>query len=213
MPAPAPQLLTFDVFGTLIDWRAGLTQDLAEHHVPLDEPRWESILADQEAAERRSFSSYADITTWSLVRRLGLPRPTAAAIARNLGRWPLFADSAAALRQLLARVPCVALTNSDREHGVQAQKQLGFPLAAWICAQDVRVYKPDPAFWRAAGERLHVSPGKHWWHVSAYADYDLATASALGLTTVLVRRPHCRPGAADLEADNLLKLAQRIAPT
>jgi len=55
--------------------------------------------------------------------------------------------------------------------------------------------------------------GPAWWHVSAYADYDLTTARALGLTTILVRRPHHRPGAPDLvdrAFDDLSELAFAI---
>ncbi|MFO0970036.1 MAG: HAD-IA family hydrolase [Gemmataceae bacterium] len=201
-----PQLLTFDVFGTLIDWREGLRRDLDCHGIALDQGRWESLLADQERVERLQFASYTDITTWSLIRRLGLPRAAATHIAENLGRWPLFPDTQAALKRLMERVPCVAMTNSDRSHGRQAQDQLGFPLTAWLCAEETRVYKPAPAFWTAVSDRLHVPFSKRWWHVSAYADYDLATAASLGLTTVLVRRPHCRPGQADKEVSDLQEL-------
>jgi len=202
----SPTILTFDVFGTLVDWREGMRRDLAACHIPLEESRWENVLADQEQAERRTFETYTEITTWSLVRRLGLPRSQAAAIAENLGDWPLFSDSAAALQQLLTRTRCVAMTNSDRRHGERMQKQIGFPLTAWICAEETRVYKPNPAFWQTVADRLHLTFGKRWWHVSAYADYDLATAASLGLTTVLVKRPHCRAGVADLEVPDLAAL-------
>lgn len=55
--------------------------------------------------------------------------------------------------------------------------------------------------------RRGVNPGPHWWHVSAYADYDLETAGRLGLTRVFVARPHARPGQADHQVPDLGQLA------
>jgi FMN phosphatase YigB (HAD superfamily) len=110
----------------------------------------------------------------------------------------------------MAIAPCVAMTNSDRAHGEQAQAQLGFRLSGWICAEETRVYKPSPRFWGAVSERRVVAPGPHWWHVSAYADYDLAPARSLGLTCVYVDRPHARPGSADVTARDLASLAHWV---
>jgi hypothetical protein len=42
----------------------------------------------------------------------------------------------------MAIAPCVAMTNGDRAHGAQVQAALGFDLSSWICAEDVRCYKP-----------------------------------------------------------------------
>jgi hypothetical protein len=49
---------------------------------------------------------------------------------------------------------------------------------------------------RIPPERRGIEPGHRWWHVPAYADYDLAVANVLGLTTVFLRRTHSRPGPA-----------------
>jgi FMN phosphatase YigB (HAD superfamily) len=102
------------------------------------------------------------------------------------------------------------MTNSDRAHGEQAQEQLGFRLADWVCAEDLRLYKPDPAFWRAVGARRGIEPSAAWWHVSAYADYDLDVARSLGLTTVYVERPHARPGPATHAVADLGELAALV---
>jgi FMN phosphatase YigB (HAD superfamily) len=106
--------------------------------------------------------------------------------------------------------PCAAITNSDPGHRPQIEEQLGFALDGWICAGEVRAYKPDAQMWRAAARRMGIAPGRDWWHVSAYADYDHRTARALGLTCVFVRRPHSRPGPADLIVDDLAALADAV---
>ncbi len=205
---PTPRLLTFDVFGTVVDWRRGLSEDVARSGRPLAEGEFDAIVNRQGALEReRPFRGYREITRLSLMDVLDFDAGWADAIAGRVGEWPAYPEAAAALRRLMAIAPCVAMTNSDRAHGVQAQRALGFLLSAWICAEDVRRYKPDPAFWMEVSRRLGLEPGPSWWHVSAYADYDLGVAKSLGLTTVYVDRPHARPGPADHRVADLAGLA------
>src|SRR5205085_8095336 len=101
--------------------------------------------------------------------------------------------------------------NSDLAHGEQVQAQLGFRLSDWLCAEETHCYKPDPEFWNAMARRWRLTPGPEWWHVSAYADYDLAVANRLGLTTVFVARPHARRGPATHSVVDLAELARGVA--
>ncbi len=203
-----PRLLTFDVFGTVVDWRRGLTDALAAAGRALGPGEFDRVVDRQgELEQERPFRTYREITARSLVEVLGLDRAAADAIGAGVGTWPAFPDSPAALRRLTAIAPCAAMTNSDRAHGEQAQDALGFRLSAWFCAEDIGCYKPDPRFWRAVSARLGVEPGPDWWHVSAYADYDLRVAASLGLTTVFVERPHARPGTAVHHVTDLGELA------
>jgi 2-haloacid dehalogenase len=206
-----PRLFTFDIFGTVLDWRTGLHEALARAGVALEDETFDRVIDAQGAAEQGSFRPYAAIVAESLERVLGLDADAARAIGRSAGTWPLYPDSRDALRRLREIAPCVATTNSDREHGERVQQALGFRLDAWICAEEVQAYKPDPRVWHAAAARTGVQPGPWWWHVSAYGDYDLATARALGLTCVYVARPHARPGASDLSVFSLAELADVAA--
>ena len=124
----APTLLTFDIFGTVVDWRAGLRADLAPHGLALGEEDFDRVIDAQGVDQAGPFRTYREITAASLVQVLGLGPAAADAVARNVGRWPLFPDSREALRRLLRLAPCVAMTNSDRAYGDQVQEQLGFPL-------------------------------------------------------------------------------------
>jgi len=203
-----PRCISFDIFGTVLDWRRGLSEALSACGHDLVGEAFDRIVDRQGELERAPpFRSYREITALSLVEVCALDRGRADAIAENLGNWPAFPDAAAALRRLMKLAPCVAMTNSDRSHGAQAQAALGFELSAWICAEEVRLYKPDPRFFGAVAARLGAKPGPDWWHVSAYADYDLRSASSLGLTTVFVVRPHARPGPADHRVADLAELA------
>lgn len=197
-------LVTFDIFGTVIDWRRGLSEAVDRD---LSDPEFDRIVDRQGELERERFLPYAGIVARSLVDVLALDAARAAQIGARVGEWPLFADSADALRRLRGIAPCAATTNSDVAHEEQVRRQLGFALDGWICAEVVRAYKPDPEVWRTAARRMRVPLDRNWWHVSAYADYDHATARALGLTCVLVKRPHHRPGPADLVVNDLTELA------
>jgi 2-haloalkanoic acid dehalogenase type II len=209
------ELLTFDIFGTVLDWRRGLAA-LSDAQFDRAVDRQGALEGGQgaleggRALELGRFRSYAEIVAQSLVEVAPIDAVTAARLGAEAGNWPLFPDSADALRRLRAKAPCAAITNSDADHGQQARAQLGFELDGWICAGEVRAYKPDRRMWDAASQRMKVPFSRDWWHVSAYADYDHETARKLGLTCVFVRRPHSRPGPCDLSVSDLAELAQRI---
>jgi 2-haloacid dehalogenase/putative hydrolase of the HAD superfamily len=199
------RLFTFDIFGTVLDWKRGLEETVGR---PVGDGEFDRFIDEQGRDEQASFRPYRDITARSLRLMFGFDAARADEVGANVGRWPLFADAALGMRQLQAIAPLVATTNSDRGHGVQVQEQLGFRLAGWVAADEVRSYKPSPAHWEEASRRMNVPFGREWWHVSAYADYDLHVARKLGLTCVYVPRPHCRPGPHDVEARDLVELAQ-----
>lgn len=191
------RLVTFDIFGTVVDWRAGLGAE-----------DFDRIVDVQGREEQARFRPYREIVKLSLMEVRGMKPEEADRIAANAGRWPLFPDSREALRRIQAVVPCGATTNSDRAHGEQVQEQLGFRLAHWFCAEDLGFYKPSPKVWEAVSRICPFGPD--WWHVSAYADYDLDVANRLGLTTVFVSRPHARPGRAAMAVKDLVELAEVI---
>jgi len=205
-----PTLLTFDIFGTVVDWRRGLTEALAAvGSSPFEPNRFDDVIDAQarlEAAEPGK--SYRSIVAASLVEVLGLDSARAEAVAGTVGAWPPFPDSAPALSRLARVAPLVAITNSDVDQGEGIRASLaGVPWAHWICAGETGVYKPDPRAWDACVARTGITGGPAWWHVSAYADYDLDEATRRGLTTVLVRRAHHRPAAASHSVEDLEGLA------
>jgi 2-haloacid dehalogenase len=205
-----PTLLTFDVFGTVLDWRAGLTAAVRAEGLPFDDAAFDRVIEAQGRDEQAGYRSYRSITARSLVKVLGLDPARADAIGAGAGRWPLYPDAAAALARLQRLAPCVAMTNSDRDHGEDVQAQLGFALSGWLCAEEVRLYKPDPRFWHEVSRRRGVPFGPSWWHVSAYGDYDLEQAAKLGLTGVFVERPHATPGPCAHRVGDLAALAALV---
>ena len=209
--ANTPELITFDIFGTVLDWRTGLEAACKTAGRPLLAGEFDRIVDVQGELEQREFLNYAEVTRRSLMQVIGLSEAAAAEIGANVGHWPLYDDSSTALRALMQIAPCAAMTNSDRAHGEQMQQQLGFRLGDWLCAEETRVYKPNPQFWHLMASRRNIRPGPRWWHVSAYADYDLAVAKDLGLTTVFVERRHSRPGVASCWVQDLTGLVTLLS--
>ncbi len=207
----APGLITFDIFGTVVDWYDGLKTSMKKHQLDLKRETFDRMINYQGSMEQVNYRKYTDISTDSLVKCAGLKPPIANEISRNIGLWPLFPDSREALSELLKSVDCMAISNSDLVHGEQVQRQLGFRLTHWYCAEELRIYKPNPGMWRKVSERQKISLSNRWWHVSAYADFDLEIAKALGLTCVFVQRKHSRPGFSHLQVKDLKELATIVA--
>jgi 2-haloalkanoic acid dehalogenase type II len=209
-----PVLLSFDIFGTVVDWRQGLLRALAAAGVPAARAgaAFDAIVDAQGRLEQAGPGRrYRSLVAESVRQVLGLAAPDADAVADTVGRWPPFPDSAAALARLGRIAPLVALTNSDADQGRAVRDALpGVRWAHWLCAEDTGAYKPDPRVWDACAARTGVSPAPAWWHVSAYADYDLGEAARRGLTTVYVERPHRRAGPATLVVPDLAALADRL---
>ncbi|MBS2032514.1 MAG: HAD-IA family hydrolase [Deltaproteobacteria bacterium] len=202
------QLITFDIFGTVLDWRRGLAESCAAAGRPLRDGEFDRVVDHQGASEQRAFQRYRQITSRSLIDVLGLAPDKADSIGASLGHWPLFADSPAAMARLQKIARCAATTNSDLAHRAGVEAQLQQPMDGWICAEEVGAYKPDVRVWQHASKAMNVPFSRDWWHVSAYADYDLKTAMELGLTCVFVQRPHARPGPHHLAVRDLAELAE-----
>ena len=210
-----PVLVSFDIFGTVVDWRRGLVEACAAVGVPAAraEEAFDAIVDLQGRLEQSSPGRrYGPIVAESVREVLGLDVAAGERVASSIGAWPPYPDSAAALARLGQVAPLAALTNSDRDHGAGVRATLGpgVRFAHWLCAEDTDLYKPDPRAWDACAAATGVAGGPAWWHVSAYADYDLHEASRRGLTTVYVERPHRRPGAATHLVPDLAALADLL---
>ena len=93
-------LMTFDIFGTVLDWRRGLG---------LSGEAFDRVVDRQGELEREAFRPYAEIVAQSLVDEAGYSEDEAARIGLDAGNWPLFTDSPEALRRLMKLAPCVAI--------------------------------------------------------------------------------------------------------
>jgi 2-haloacid dehalogenase len=199
--------LSFDCYGTLIDWEAGIAAVLAPwaREQGLDAGDEALLLAygDHEAAVERDEPSalYPDVIATAF-RRMGrsLGAPVTDAWAQRLGEsvpdWPAFPDSADALARLRRHYRLIVLSNVHRAGFAGSNRQLRGDFAAVITAEDVGAYKPAENHFRALdaalpglgierGELLHVAQSLFHDHVPAKRE---------GLPSVWINRRHDRPG-------------------
>lgn len=201
--------VTFDCFGTLIDWKRGMTRvleqlpSLRDHHERLPE-----VLEARGTAEIRleagEFQPYARILSESIGEAcrsaLGVELTDAERRAFAYGQlgWPAFPDTPPALARLAQEIPVGLLSNCDAQTlAVCATKHLGAPIAFFVSAEAVRSYKPAPAHWQKALEITSAQPSEIL-HVSFTREYDLDPARQLGFPLGFVAR-YGTPRPDDIE--------------
>jgi 2-haloacid dehalogenase len=208
--------LTFDCFGTLVDWRHGIRTG-AELLFP---GRGEELLAGFTRHEpgvqtEQPTLRYRDVLAESLRRAcadagLDLLDDDAAVLAAGLPFWPVFPDTRAGLAALRAAGWRLALlTNCDRDLIAHSLRRIAVPIDAVVTAEDVGAYKPD----RAHFDRFQASflpagegPGE-WVHVAQGWFHDIGVARSLGLPTVWVNRQGEEQDAVAIGAQEVADLA------
>ncbi|MFO1501887.1 MAG: haloacid dehalogenase type II [Verrucomicrobiota bacterium] len=190
--------LTFDCYGTLIDWERGILDAiqpiLARHQVnATPEMILRGFVEHEAALERLPWRSYRTILTEVMVRiasdfNLTLTDQERATLVNTLPQWRPFWDTVAALRKLDARFRLVVLSNVDDDLFLKTEKQLGIRFDVVITAEQVRSYKPDPGHFREALRRLQV-PGAQVLHVAQSLYHDHVPARQFGFRTARIKRP------------------------
>jgi 2-haloacid dehalogenase len=196
-------VLTFDCYGTLIDWEAGLMtalRDALPGAADVGDDRLLELYAGHEAeAERPPYRSYREVLAAGLrgvASDLGLEADddALARFAESVRDWPAFPDSADALRRLHERYRLGVITNCDTDLFAASSERLGLTFDWVVTAQMARIYKPAPAAFELAFETIDV-PRERILHVAQSLFHDHVTAKQLGLTTVWIDRRHDRPGS------------------
>ena len=195
--------LTFDCYGTLIDWEAGLLAALREA-LPAadgvgDDALLESYSGYEAAAELPPYRSYRAVLATGLrgvTADLGLEvaDDAVARFSESVRDWPAFPDSAEALVRLHERYRLGVITNCDTDLFAASNEKLGVTFDWVVTAELARSYKPALAGFELAFETIDV-PRERILHVAQSLFHDHVTAKELGLTTVWIDRRHDRPGA------------------
>ena len=220
MSAPRPyDVVTFDCYGTLIDWdggiRAAFAEILAETGAGLD-PRhvlevYEEIEAQVEAERYRRYREVLTETTRRIARRLGwaLPETRAAFLAESLPRWIPFPDTNAALERLFkAGYRLGILSNVDDDLLSATRRHFTVDFDLIVTAQQVRSYKPGHAHFLKAKDKIG---GKRWLHAAQSNFHDIAPATALGIDNAWVNRGHETGGVKPMyEVNDLAGLADLL---
>ena len=201
------KVLSFDCYGTLIDWESGMiaalrpltskvTPALTRNAVLEAHARAEAMQQRFTPAKR-----YRDILATVYKRladewRVSVTWDEAQAYGRSIGDWPAFADSAAALGYLKQHYKLVILSNVDNQSFALSNQRLGVTFDAIYAAEDIGSYKPDRRNFEYMLEnlaRLGVDKG-HILHTAESLFHDHVPGRKIGLATAWIHRRHAEQG-------------------
>lgn len=223
-------VLTFDCYGTLIDWETGIAAALQpmlnRHGIHLDgESVLEAYAEFEAAAEGGPYIRYREVLATCL-RGFGERyrfTPDEAEVQRFSGSvadWPAFPDSAEALGALKRCFKLAVLTNMDDDLFALSNKRLGVTFDFVITAEQVRSYKPLPKHFQVALERIGL-PKERILHIAQSLFHDHVPAKQLGLDTIWVNRRHGKAGSGatppaqarpDMELPDMRSVAHELCP-
>ena len=196
--------LTFDCYGTLIDWDRGILSTLrpvlAAHGRNLSDAGILELFAAieriEEAGEYRTYRQILEAVMTKIAARLvfRISSQEVRSLPDSLGDWAPFPDTVAALRQLKKRYKLAVISNTDDDLFARTAAHLEVPFDAVITAQQARSYKPSLNNFRVALDRLG-SGQEQVLHVAQSLYHDVAPANELGIASVWVNRQG-RPGAS-----------------
>ncbi len=198
--------LSFDCYGTLIDWEAGIATglrswlddrrpDLTDNDLLTTYAQLESGVQSADPAARYPVVLARVIRQLGERWRLTVSDAEAEAFGASVADWPAFPDAPEALARLKRRYKLIVLSNIDRESFAASNRRLGVKFDAIETAEDIGSYKPDPRNFewllRRAGE-LGIADGE-LLHVAQSLFHDHVPAKAIGLPTVWIDRRAGRP--------------------
>jgi 2-haloacid dehalogenase len=222
------KILTFDCYGTLIDWETGILSVLRplliEHDLAVgDDQILETYSELESAIEAGPYKPYRAVLS-EITASLGqqfefLPQPHEfTALAESLPDWPPFEDTVEALKRLKSKFQLGIISNIDDDLFAASNKQLQVEFDYIITAGQVGAYKPSLKMFEAAIERIGLKK-KNILHVAQSLFHDHIPAQEFELTTVWINRRHDRPGSGatpraevipDAEFHDLASLAGAI---
>lgn len=203
------EVLTFDCYGTLINWEAGifsaLHRILSNHGKRIDDATLLQLYGDFELrSEQGTYQPYRKVLA-SVVRQLGDElgfKPTVdeeQSLPNSLATWKPWPDTVAALHQLKTRFRLAILSNVDDDLFAATRPQLGVDFDEVITAQQAQAYKPSLKLFELALSRINA-PAHRVLHVGQSIYHDVIPAQTLGLATVWVNRPSARPGVGAVKS-------------
>lgn len=224
------EVLTFDCYGTLIDWEGGITDALlsvaAARGVSVSGDELLRLYAECEAAGKsgdyRRYRAVLRSTASAICERLGFAPTDAEAncLVESIGKWRPFADTVESLRRLKARYRLCVVSNVDDDLFAGTQRTLGVEFDGVVTAQQAASYKPSPNNFNLALERMGVARDRTL-HIAESVKLDIVPAKALGIDAVWVNRnqgsgkrgsasgnPTDGASGADLEVPDLRTLTE-----
>ncbi len=198
MPLPSKvNFVTFDVYGTLIDWEAGIfgafKREASRDGFTMDDP--EEILSRfheyQREIQSGSYELYAEVlrrVAMRIAKELGWPlEPSRAGfLPDSVQRWMPFKETNPQLKKAAKEYQLGLISNVDDKLLGQTRRHLPTDFDLVVTAQQVRSYKPDPAHFKECARRIGTKKG--WVHVSSSYYHDIAPCVANKIPVIWVNR-------------------------
>jgi 2-haloacid dehalogenase len=198
------RLITFDCYGTLIDWESGMLAALRpmfsrDGHTVSDFELLENYGEIEVELESGPYLPYRQVLSQvaqQMGRRLGvaISPEQGAAFAGMLVRWEPFPDTVACLQAMKKKFRLGIISNVDDDLFAETRKKLGVEFDLVVTAQQVESYKPSARNFQEALRRGGL-PKEQMLHAGQSLYHDVAPANALGIANVWVNRPSVRPGS------------------
>ena len=201
------RVLTFDCYGTLIDWETGILDALrplvARLRQPLNSDQILAAHARHEAAQQaftptRLYRDILAIVYKRLAEEWGIPAAWEECLAygNSIGDWPAFPDSAEALAYLKRFYKLAILSNVDNASFALSNRRLGVVFDAIYSAEDIGSYKPSQRNFDYMLDKVEARgvARTEILHTAESLFHDHATANALGLASCWIHRRHGRDG-------------------
>ena len=196
------RLITFDCYGTLIDWETGMLASLRSLFASSSVSDAELLEHYGEAEARLesgAYLPYARILSQSVQEmgaRLGIPVSTEEGdrFAESLTQWDPFPDTVPGLQTLATRFRLGVISNVDDDLFSATRKKLVVPFDLIVTAQQVQSYKPSHKNFQEALRRSGLKQDEIL-HAAQSVYHDIVPANALGIRNVWVNRSSARPGA------------------
>jgi 2-haloacid dehalogenase/putative hydrolase of the HAD superfamily len=223
MPIPDEiNWVTFDVYGTLIDWEKGAAdafeREASRDGFTLDRERLIPLFHEyQREIMAGSYELYAEVlrrTAVRIARELGWPlEPSRAGfLPDSVQRWPAFRETNPTLRRFKRRCQVGLISNIDDKLLGQTRRHIPLDYDIVVTAQQVRSYKPDPAHFKECERRIGGKKG--WVHVAESYYYDVEPCLKLKVPVVWVNRhgDQLEPGQRkpDAEVSTLAEAAELL---
>ena len=193
-----PKAITFDCYGTLIDWESAIqqffAQRLAAHNIEGIDRRalqrqWEEI---QFVYIQEHYRPYREVLRDTMRMALDTAQVPYAEqdleeFANAMGTWKPFPDTKEAILELQRFLKVALITNTDNDIIAETERTIGVKFDEIITAEQAGAYKPAHKGFLLARERLGL-PVSDIWHAGFGFKYDIVPATELGYTTVWVNR-------------------------
>ncbi len=195
------EVVTFDCYGTLIDWETGIRAAFREIFGDVGQAHESEFFEVYEREERKLesdkvFRPYKEIlssASQAVLKRMGIEvrEDASKVLTQQLPTWTPFPDTNPALEKLAARFELGILSNVDTDLITETLKPFTVPFDIVITAEQIRSYKPRPKHFEEA--RKAIGQNRKWLHVAASLYHDIEPVARLGIDSVWVNRQNLVP--------------------